>query len=125
MTHKIVFLRGRTDDGGEVQRVLLVRNALHMEHGILSLERIESSVIAEGTFGAHLAYFDVAFEDDFSIRGNFQVYRLACDQFHWISAQEAGEEEFVHVGRNWQDSGESRSGVCANRDGDLQFAARI
>src|SRR5580658_3064287 len=105
VAHEIVFLRRRADDGGEVERVFAMGDALNMEDGKLALERVEAGVVAEGTFGAHLADFDEAFEDDFGVRRDFKVYCFTGHEINWVFAQETGEHEFVHIGRNGKDSG--------------------
>ena len=49
-------------------------------------------MVAEGSFAAQFVQIDIAFEDDFTGRGNFQIDSLALDQLDGSTAKKAGDE---------------------------------
>src|SRR6202050_1772440 len=114
MAHEVVFLRRRADDGGQVERVFAMGDALYVEDGKLAFEGVKAGLVAEGAFGAHLADFDIAFEDDFGVGGDFEVNCFAGDQVNRVFAQEAGEHELVQIGRNGENACERGGGVGAD-----------
>ncbi len=63
--------------------------------GYSSGHGVEAGVVAEGAFAAQFAEFDVAFEDDFGVGGDFKVDGLALDDFDGLAAQEAGDHELL------------------------------
>src|SRR5260370_13216888 len=74
----VSVLRGRlADDGGGVDRVFAVRDALHVEDWVEIFERVEAGVVAEGAFGAEFVEMNMAFEDDLAGGGDFEVYWFA------------------------------------------------
>ena len=100
-------------------------DALYVEDRKLAFEGVEAGVVAEGPFGAHLADFDVAFEDDFGVGRDFEIHCFAGDEVHRVSAQEAGEHELVHIGRDGKNAGQRGGWVCADGNGDFEFAIGI
>ncbi len=97
-------------DAGEVEDRVLVG------HGV------EAGVVAEGAFAAQFAEFDVAFEDDFGVGGDFEIDGFALDDFDGLAAQEAGDHELLDLGRRGNDGGEGGGGIGA--DGHGNFEAR-
>ena len=82
-------------------------------------------MIAERAFGAHFVERDVAFENDFGVRGNFEGVGFALHHFHRLAAQKSREHHFVEIGRNRQHAGERRRWIGADRDGDGNFSVGI
>ena len=116
-------LHGRlADDGGGVDGIFAVGDAVHVEDGVEIFERVEAGVVAEGAFGAEFVEIDVAFEDDFAGGRDFQIDGFAFDEFDGSGAEEAGDEIFFDVGRSRDDGGKSYGGVGADGDGDFHFA---
>src|SRR5207248_4093601 len=71
-------LHGRlAHDGGGVNGIAAMGDAGEVKYRILIGQRIKSGVVAERAFAAQLVELDVAFEDDFCVGGDFEVYRLA------------------------------------------------
>jgi hypothetical protein len=54
-----------------------------VEDRVEIFEGVEAGVVTEGTFGAEFVEVDVAFEDDFAGRRNFQIDGFAFDEFDW------------------------------------------
>ena len=79
-------------------------------------------MIAEGAFELQLVEFHVAFENDLSVGGNFQVDGFAFHQFDRLLAQESGNDELFDIGWCGDNGGEGQSGVGANDDRDIHPA---
>src|SRR5260370_41542210 len=86
-------------------------------------ERIEASVISEGARGAEFVELNVAFQNHFGGRGDFEVDGFALDEIDGGSAQEACDEVFLDVWWRGDDSGKSDGRVGADGDGDLHAPA--
>ena len=90
--------------------------------GIEIFERVEAGVIAERAFGAEFVEIDVAFENDFRRRGNFEIDGFALHQFDRLLPQKAGDEVLLDVGRRGNDGGKRERGIGADGDGDFHLA---
>ena len=119
LAHPGVFHGRLADDGGGVDGVFAVGDAGDVEDGVVLGHGVEAGVVAEGAFGAELVEFDVAFEDDFGVGGDFEVDGFALDQLDGLLAQEAGDEELFDFGRRGDDGGEGGGGIGADGYGDL------
>src|SRR5581483_9822144 len=64
LSHIEILHRRRTDYGAHIDRILTLRHASYMEHGVLIFERIEARVISKRPFRAQLTELHVAFEHD-------------------------------------------------------------
>src|ERR1035438_1147552 len=120
--HPSVFLRRLADHRGRVDRVFSVRDAGDMKYGVFVFERVEASVIAEGSFGAKFVEIDIAFENDLGVSWNLQIDSLAFHQFDRLLAQKSRDDEFFHVGWSWHDRRKSERRVCADSNRNFHFA---
>ena len=81
LAHPGVFHGRLADDGGGVDGVLAMGDAGQMEDRVLVGHGVEAGVVAEGAFGAQFAQFDIAFEDDLGVGGDFEIDGFAFDDF--------------------------------------------
>ena len=110
--HVEVFHGRGANDGRRVDGGFAMRHAGDVEDRVVVIEGVEAGMVAEGTFVAEFAEFDVAFEDVFGVGGDFEVHGFALDHFDGLGAEEAGEHHFVEVGRG---EGGWRSTWCRGR----------
>ncbi len=122
LAHPCVFHGRLADDGGGVDGVFAVGDAGEVEDRVIVGEGVEAGVVAEGAFAAQFAQFDVAFEDDFGVGGDFKIDGFAFDDFDRLAAQETGDEEFLHLRRGGNDGGKGCGRIGA--DGYGNFEAR-
>ena len=80
----------------------------------LVFERVIAGVVAKGALGADVVEVNVAFEDDLGIGGDFEVHRLALDQFDRFLAQETREQELIQILGERQYPREHGNWVSAN-----------
>src|ERR1039457_1122786 len=123
LTHVGVFLRGLADDCGRVDWIFAVRDAGDVEDGIKIFERVEAGVVAEWALAAKFVEIHVAFEDDFAGCGDFQVDGFTFHQIDGGSAEEAGDQVFLNLGRRRNDRGKRHGRFGADGDGDFHLAA--
>ena len=119
LAHVEIFHGRRADDGGRVDGIAALGDAGDVEDRVLIGERIVAGVVAERTFGAEFAQFDVAFEHDFGIRGHFEIDRLALHHFDGAAAQEAGDHHLIQIGWKGKDGGIHGGGIGADGDGHV------
>src|SRR5579864_2011862 len=122
LAHPAVLHRRLAHDGGGIDGFFAMRNAGDVEDGVEIVQRIETGVVAERAFGAELVEVDVAFENDFSVGWDFEIDRLALDEFDGLLAEEAGDQEFFNVGRGGDNGAEGERGIGTNGDGNVHFA---
>ena len=96
-----------------------MRDAGDVEHRIIVFERIEAGMVAERSFAAQLAQFDIAFEHDLGIGGNFQIRSLALHHLDRLAAQEAGDHHLIQIGRQRQNRGIHGGRIGADGHGDI------
>jgi hypothetical protein len=123
LAHPGVFHRRLADDGGGVDGVFAMGDAGDVEDRILVLHGVEAGVVAEGAFGAQLAEFDVAFEDDLGVGRDFEIDGFALHDLDRLAAQEAGDQILLDIRRRGNDGGECRGRVGADGYGDLHARA--
>ena len=95
-----------------------------VENGIQIFERVETGVIAERALAAKFVEMHVAFEHDFAVGGHFKVDGLALHQVDRGSAEEAGDQVFLDLGRRGNDRRKSHGGFGADGDRDLHLPGR-
>jgi hypothetical protein len=57
-------------------------DAAEVKHRILIFERIETGVVAKGSFSAQFVEMHVAFENNFGRGRDFQIHGLTLHQLH-------------------------------------------
>ena len=120
LAHPCVFHGRLADDGGGVDGVLAMRDAGEVEDRVLVGQGVEAGVVAEGAFAAQLAQFDVAFEDDLGVGGDFQIDGLALDDLDRLAAQETGDQELLDLRRRGNDGGKGRGRIGADGHGNFK-----
>ena len=118
--HPGVFHGRLADDGRCVNGVFAMGDAGEVEDRVVIGHGVEAGVVAERAFAAEFAEFDVAFEDDFGVGGDFEVDGFALDDLDRLAAQEAGDHELFNFGRRGDDGGKSECRIGANGDGDFE-----
>ena len=95
----VVVLGGRpAHHGGRIDGVLSVSDRLDVEHGVVVFERVVAGVVAERPLRPELPRNHIPFEDDLGLSGDFEVVRLALDQFDGFVTDEARGDELVDIG---------------------------
>jgi len=80
-------------------------------------------VIAKGALLDEVCGVGIALDDDFGFGGHFEGDGEAGSEFDGLVAQEAGEEDFVHTGRQRRGGGIGEGGVAAEDECDGHFLA--
>src|ERR1700735_5695628 len=102
-----------------------MRHARDVKYRKLPFERIKARMIAKRPLGAKLPELYVSFQQDFGVRRNFEIHRLAAHQFDGIAPQKPREEEFVKIGRDGKNACQTRRGVGTNGYGDFELSVRM
>lgn len=117
--HPSVFHGRLPDDGGGVDGFFAHCDGGDVKDRELSGEAVVAGVVTEGAFELAFVGVDIAFDDEFAVGGDFDVYGFAFDGLDAFSAEESGEEDFVNSRGEGGDGGEVVDGVSAEADGDF------
>jgi hypothetical protein len=97
-----------------------VRDGRHFDHVALIAEII-SGGFAERTLWLAQVGQDFSFDDDFGVRGNIDVRRLALGQGQRTAEETAGDGNLV-LGRRADDGSEQKNRMNAEADRDVERA---
>ena len=99
-------------------------DASEVEDGIEIFERVEAGVIAERALAAQFVEVDVAFEHNFARSRYLEVYGFALDQIDRRSAEKAGDQVFLDLGRRGNNRRKRHCGFGADGNRDLHLPGR-
>ena len=112
--HPCILHRRLAYDGRGIDRILAMCDAGDMEDRIVVGKRVETSVIAEGPFGAQLAELDIALQNNLRMGGHLEIHRLALHQLHRRLPQESRDDVLLDLGRRGHNRGEGRRRISAD-----------
>src|SRR5436190_2919389 len=115
LAHPGVFHRGLPYDSGGIDRIFTVGDAGDVKDGILIGKAVKAGVVAEGSFRAQLVEVHIAFEDDLSIGGHFEVHSFAFHELDRLLAQETGDDELFDLRWSRNDRRKSEGWLGTNR----------
>ena len=122
LAHPRIFHRRLAHDRRRINGILAMRDAGEVKDRVLIRHRVEAGVVAEGTFAAQLAQFDVAFEHDLGVRRNFEIDGFALHNLDGLAAQESGDHELLDFRRRRHDG--RKRGRRIGADGHRNFKPR-
>src|SRR5215831_18920300 len=116
--HPAIFHRRLAYNRSLVNWVLAMSYTGDVKHGELILERIESRMVAERTFGPAFCRLDISLEYDLSIGRDGDVNGFPANKLDGFASQESCYQHLVEVFRQRQDGSKSsdRVGADSNRN---------
>src|SRR5579872_6475160 len=101
-----------------------MRDAADVEDGVKVFERIETSVVAEGTLAAEFVEVHVSLDHDFTRSWNFEIDGFAFDQIDRRSAKKSSDQVLLNFRRRGHDGTESYCRISTDCDCHFHLARR-
>src|SRR5208283_2717196 len=96
LAHITVFHRGLPNYRGRVHQILSVSNTGHMEYRIVISSRVETGMVAEGSFEACFSGLKVTLQHQFTVGRHLDIGSNAFYHLYRLSAQKAGKKHLIN-----------------------------